>query len=187
MVPEDAMDVEQEGSKAILWLIPIIAVIYLLWVLYIKLGNAPAWATRIGIQQWVYFGAILMIILIIILVMFMMIYVPARRPSVEETTKEMKIEEEETEVTTVKTRKRKEAPAEVTVEAVEAPEKKEVQARVEVEEPVKAEVIEQPEPPKIIEYPIEVSGGVYGDTFIPVGDGMILKLRTLIIDSHYLA
>jgi hypothetical protein len=40
--------------------------------------------------------------------------------------------------------------------------------------------------PKIVEYPLEVDGGLYGDTFIELGDETKLKLRTLVVKDIYL-
>ena len=40
--------------------------------------------------------------------------------------------------------------------------------------------------PKLIEYPMEVEGGIYGDTFIDVDDETVIKLRTLVVEDIYL-
>lgn len=40
--------------------------------------------------------------------------------------------------------------------------------------------------PIIIEYPSEVEGGIYGDTFINLDEDRILKLRTLVVSDIYL-
>ena len=40
--------------------------------------------------------------------------------------------------------------------------------------------------PKVIEYPLEVEGGIYGDTFIDVDDETVVKLRTLVVEDIYL-
>jgi hypothetical protein len=40
--------------------------------------------------------------------------------------------------------------------------------------------------PKVLEYPTEVEGGIYGDTFIDVDPETVLKLRTLVVRDVYL-
>jgi hypothetical protein len=40
--------------------------------------------------------------------------------------------------------------------------------------------------PSIIEYPSEVEGGIYGDTFIEIDQDDTLKLRTLVVEDIYL-
>jgi len=37
--------------------------------------------------------------------------------------------------------------------------------------------------PDIVDYPEKISGGIYADTHLPIGDGRFLKLRTLIARS----
>ncbi|HHD15693.1 MAG TPA: hypothetical protein ENK47_03185 [Euryarchaeota archaeon] len=39
----------------------------------------------------------------------------------------------------------------------------------------------------IITYPSEVEGGIYGETFIPVGSSRLVKLRSLVVEPEYLA
>jgi hypothetical protein len=44
-----------------------------------------------------------------------------------------------------------------------------------------------PEPRKIeITYPQEVEGGIYGETFIELGQQKVLKLRSLVVEARYL-
>jgi hypothetical protein len=40
--------------------------------------------------------------------------------------------------------------------------------------------------PRIIEYPLEVDGGLYGDTFIELDNDTVLKLRTMVVKDVYL-
>jgi hypothetical protein len=40
--------------------------------------------------------------------------------------------------------------------------------------------------PNVIEYPLEVEGGIYGDTFIDIKNDTVVKLRTLVVEDIYL-
>jgi hypothetical protein len=40
--------------------------------------------------------------------------------------------------------------------------------------------------PSMVEYPSDVEGGIYGDTFIDINSDTILKLRTLVVEDIYL-
>lgn len=48
--------------------------------------------------------------------------------------------------------------------------------------------IPMPQPPKktIVTYPSEVEGGIYGETFIELGQQKVLKLRSIVVDAIYL-
>lgn len=40
--------------------------------------------------------------------------------------------------------------------------------------------------PRVFEYPHDVNGGLYGDTYVDLGDESVLKLRTLVVKDIYL-
>mgnify|MGYP006283709129 CR=1 FL=1 len=48
----------------------------------------------------------------------------------------------------------------------------------------------KPQPPapkkQIIAYPSEVEGGIYGETYIELGQQKVLKLRSLVVEAEYL-
>jgi hypothetical protein len=170
----------------VLWIIPVIAVLNIVWVFALKFGCAPSFAMRISITDWVNGSTLVLVILIIILILL----IPSgRRVELGEAEAKPKVPKrkavtvEGVEVAVAEKGKEDEKGEGVGVEAVEVEgEAVDVGAEVAEEAEVSGEEEAAP-PPKIIEYPREVEGGIYGDTYIDVGDGFILKLRTLLVDG----
>ena len=154
---------EREGMSAALWLVPIIAVIDLLYYFLLSMGydlptfNQPRWLINyasVGIQG-------------LLLVVLAGSHAMDRRASAAACEDEA----EEPEVAQVE-----EAPAARPKAAPKAP-------------PPRAPAPRAPEPParpvgrEVFEYPPKVSGGIYADSHIPIGEGRFLKLRTMIARS----
>jgi hypothetical protein len=38
----------------------------------------------------------------------------------------------------------------------------------------------------VVPYPLEVEGGIYGETMIPLSPSKVLKLRSLVVEPEYL-
>lgn len=51
----------------------------------------------------------------------------------------------------------------------------------------KKKIEKQKETPAIISYPLEVEGGIYGDTYIKLSDKKLLKLRSMVVEPELLA
>lgn len=140
----------QKSKDILLWLVPTIALLYLIWNIAVKIGILGDFAQKLelsnlGNAQWDYLGVLLFIILIVILIF----QIPTKEEVSAPTPQQQIVQEE-------------------------IPEVKEV---VQIEEQ-KVEVLE--EIPNIISYPKEVSGGIYNDTIIQFGANDYLKLKTMI-------
>lgn len=133
--------------------IPIVAIIYTVWVILLALGKTFGYAIQMfgfSFQQWLYIGSLVFIILIVIMILWM---APPKK-------EELPAEEE--------TAERGEVPS-VVIEAEPYPE---VVPEPVVEPPLAEE--------KIISYPKEIEGAVYADTMIELGESTVLNLRTFL-------
>ncbi len=159
---EKSQGPEREGISPALWLVPILSIIDLLYYFLLSMGydlptfNQPMWIINyasVGIQG-------------LLLVVLAGSHAMDRRATAA-------CEEEPEEA--------------VTDEVEEAPEPK--ARNVAKAAAAKAPAPKAPEPPaepagrEVFEYPPKVSGGIYADSHIPVGEGRFLKLRTLIARS----
>jgi hypothetical protein len=192
--------------KNAIFILPIIALIALIWLILLKIGELPDSLTfNWEFNTWLNFWMVILVILIVILIC---IPQTGEQPKAEEVTPS----KAETAKKIKKTAKKKPVTM-VTVETVDKPvefvpigiaddkvkgttkskiepaeiklsekEEKEILAANIVAPAVKKDKIT----PKVIEYPKEVEGGIYGDTFININDGKVLKLRTLVVEDIYL-
>ena len=157
-----------------LWLVPLLAVLVLLFYLALSMGYiGPILITLI---QWKW--ALIIIQFVFIAVLVSSHALDKRSTLYEEdagvqVVKAEIIEEKQQPTTTLKAKatttvlvsgKSSPAPVESRSSAPPAPDRKEDKAQ-------------------IVEYPEKVSGGIYADTHLPIGDGRFLKLRTLIARS----
>jgi hypothetical protein len=155
---------EREGISPALWLVPILAIIDLLYYFLLSMGydlptfNLPMWIFNlgsVGIQ-----GALLCVLAVS--------HALDRRASTasEDELDEAEVEEVE-EVPAPKSR----------------PEAKIAPARAPAPTPKPPEPLAKPAGREVFEYPPKVSGGIYADSHMPIGEGRFLKLRTMIARS----
>jgi hypothetical protein len=150
---------EREGMSPALWLVPILAIIDLLYYFLLSMGyDLPTF----GLSMWAFnYGSVgIQGALLVVLAVSHALDRRATAASDDEAD-ESEVEE---------------------VEEAPAPKPKAAAAP-------KAPAPRAPEPPakpagrEVYEYPPKVSGGIYADSHIPFGDGRFLKLRTLIARS----
>jgi hypothetical protein len=159
------------GMSPALWLVPGLAILALLFYLALTMGYiAPTLLTMV---QWKWTLIILQFVFIAILVSSHAL--DKRAAPVECEPAEVVSAEivDEKPAAPPKARPRP-APAAATVRAQPAA----------APRPAVATAPAAPEgKPEIVEYPEKISGGIYADTHLPIGDGRFLKLRTLIARS----
>jgi hypothetical protein len=166
---------EREGISPALWLVPVLAVIDLLYYFLLSMGyglptfGLSMWAINIGsigIQ-----GALLVILAVS--------HALDRRASV--------VCEDETEGTDVEEVEQAPAPrsraASTAATAAAAAAAAKAAPRAAAPAPKAPEMAAKPAGREVFEYPPKVSGGIYADSHIPIGEGRFLKLRTLIARS----
>jgi len=192
--------------KNAIFILPFIALIALIWLILLKIGELPESVTfNWEFNTWLNFWMVILVILIVILIC---IPQTGEQPKPEEVTPT----NAETVKKVKKTTKKKPVTM-VTVETVDKPvefvpigiaddkvksttktkiEPAEVKLSDKEEKAILAANIVAPAvkkdkiTPKVIEYPKEVEGGIYGDTFINIDNERVLKLRTLVVEDIYL-
>ena len=161
---------EREGISPALWLVPILAIIDLLYYFLLSMGydlptfNLPIWIINlgsVGIQ-----GALLGVLAVS--------HALDRRASAasEDDVEPADVEEVE-EIPAARTRMEVKTPAVKTPAPTPAPSSA----------PKAHEPPAKPAGREVFEYPPKVSGGIYADSHIPFGEGRFLKLRTMIARS----
>ncbi len=196
--------------KNAILIIPIIAIFALIWLLSLKLEMLPeSLSMNLDFDTWKNFWITILIILVVVLVCIPQSGGTSSGKEVSSTSEAPKA----TSTEDSKTKKAKrvsmviiesdDKPLEFTpITEAEAEEKSSTSTgvvnaegadviKVEKEEIKAAEIIAPPVlktkvKPEIIEYPPEVEGGIYGDTFIQFNDEKVLKLRTLVVRDIYL-
>jgi hypothetical protein len=161
---------EREGISPALWLVPVLAVIDLLYYFLLSMGyDLP----RFGLSIWAFnIGSIgLQGALLVILSVS---HALDRRATAvcEDETDEAQVEEVEQAPAP-----RARAAAASAASAAKAATKGAAPAPKAPEPPAKSASRE------VFEYPPKVSGGIYADSHIPIGEGRFLKLRTIIARS----
>lgn len=200
------------GLKNGILIIPLIALIAIIWLILIKLDMMPTGLTfGWDFEAWKNFWLIVLIILFIILILSIPRTGEQRETeeavivSAAETSKKTKkhvkakpatmvtIEAEEAEAEFVPSGKEKlEKEDKIKTSSVKSEPKDSSSSTKEVKEKVKTADIVAPEvktvkvKPKVVIYPSEVEGGIYGDTFIEIDDETMIKLRTLVVEDIYL-
>ena len=196
------------GLKNAILILPLIAILALSWLILLKLDQLPKSLTfNQDFTTWLNFWVVILIILIVIL-----ICIPqtgeaagtARAGTSAGTKKSFDAKPGETGPTTMVTIETGDKPVEFVPltkeEGAPATEKPAAEAEGEIEKEVTTEkkvdlkVADVVAPaaakgkvkPEVIEYPLEVEGGIYGDTFIDIDDEIVLKLRSLVVKDIYL-
>jgi len=196
---------QMERINTILWVIPLISVFLLLWMIIVNMGLYDfSETTGLNNEQWFMLSVFIIIILFIIMILSVIGTVlgePQRAASAQRKrpsqNREVLIEAVPEETgTKTEPEKSDDAKAVVATEPVSG----EKAIAMEVETVVEVKDVEAEKTAKItkdakkvdgpisniIEYPINVSGGLYGDTYIKLDKKRILKLRTLIVEDYYL-
>jgi len=200
--------------KNVILIIPLIALIAITWLILIKLDMMPTGLTfGWEFETWKNFWLIILIILIIILILSIPRTGEHREAdeaviiSTSETSKKTKkqvkakpatmvtIEADDVDAEFVpsgKEKMEKEEKIEIQTSAAKSEPKVSGLSSKEVKEKVKSADIISPGTkainvkPKVIIYPSEVEGGIYGDTFIEIDNDTVVKLRTLVVEDIYL-
>jgi hypothetical protein len=201
---EDDEDTENKGSGigALIWIIPIIAIILLGWIMYIWFTFDPNESIMgATLDDWRYGSIFILMILIVILILVhpsgkQTGKTESSKRSVSGKSKKAKpsgaSDSKSTKMVVIEsmeTEKKPEKVKEVKMEPLEFKAKPEGKGEVDADI-ADAEIIAPPAKkvsPEILEYPKKIEGGIYGDTFIKVDDGTTLKLRTQVVEDVYLA
>ena len=163
---------ESTGMSPALWLVPFLAVLVLMFYLALSMGYiAPFLLTM---YQWKW--ALIIIQFVFIATLISSHALDKRSTSVEEDAGAQEVKAE------IIYEKQK-PPAPPKAKAKTATPASEKPAPAPVESRPLAAPIKNEGKPEIVEYPEKVSGGIYADTHLQIGDGKFLKLRTLIARS----
>jgi hypothetical protein len=160
---------EREGVSAALWLVPVLSIIDLLYYFLLSMGyDVPTFGLS---RLYINYGSVG------IQGLLLCVLAASHAMDRRSTAAECEDEGDETEVEDVEN-----APAPKPRTAA-APASKKPAAAI-------AAAPRAPEPPakpaasrEVFEYPPKISGGIYADSHIPVGEGRFLKLRTIIARS----
>lgn len=197
-------------------IIPLIALIAIVWLVLIKLDMMPTGLTfGWDFDAWKNFWLIVLIVLFIILILSIPRASEKREPeeavviSTTESTKKVKkqvkakpatmvsIEADDSPMEFIPVGKEKvvtvtEEKTEIKVKSTKSEPKATSASSAEEKKMVKSADIIAPGTkkgkvkPKVIVYPSEVEGGIYGDTFIDIDEDSVIKLRTLVVEDIYL-
>jgi len=172
---------EDSGGTPGLFLIPLLAVVMLLWAFAVKLDmlSWDPYIPEVSYDATAWVGGLAVVQIIFILILGS---VYSSRKSRERVAIEDKVHELEETYTSHE----EEVGRDIHGAEVDGEELLEVEP-----EYIEVEIVEDEEPSEIpppavkkdwglVEYPPQITGGVYADTLIPVGRGAILKLRTII-------
>ncbi len=186
------------AKKNAIFIIPLIALLMFIVLILVNLEMIPSFGW--DLDTWRNFSMVVILLLIVVLICILPTGEHASKTSEPVTSKKSK-KPVKTKPDTVVTVEPVEAAAETPVEFV--PVKKEEAPSIKVKAEAVSETTKEKKEtkpadivapaakkdkikPNIIEYPPEVEGGIYGDTFIEVNDELVLKLRTLVVDDIYL-
>jgi hypothetical protein len=157
-----------------LWLVPLLAVLVLLFYLALSMGYiAPFLLT---LYQWKWALIIIQFVFIAVLVSSHALdkrSTPSEEDAGAQVVKAEIIEEKQQPTTPLKAK----AKTAVLISGKSSPALAESRSTA---PPAPARIEDKP---RIVEYPEKVSGGIYADIHLPIGDGRFLKLRTLIARS----
>ncbi|MEW5761492.1 MAG: hypothetical protein AB1779_12080 [Candidatus Thermoplasmatota archaeon] len=134
----------------------VIGILYLFWLIILPIYFPKFFG--IPFEYWVNFGILIIVLLIFITTLAFLFQRTGEEKKVVITTHEPHEELLEVEPDYVETRK-----IEIPKEVVEMEEKFPIGYK------------------EVIEYPKKVKGGIYGNAYIPLKDGRLLKLRTLLL------
>ena len=224
-----------KNTSLLIWVIPLIAILILIWLGILKLDMAPAFAANIGFDIWMFGCTFLLVLLILIL----LLSIPSGRDQVSVSTAQKKKKVKKiSDVTALTTAVTVEGLDSISSRTTTAPTssatpstapdgtpgvvefevvgpvgggERDVEAMeiadAEILEPndvgSAAEQVEQSSGTfsgiplaelgenagkikEVVEYPKNAGGGIYGDAYIYIGEGKLLKLRTLLVDELYL-
>jgi hypothetical protein len=162
------------GMSPALWLVPFLAVLVLLFYLALSMGSlVPSIFT---LFQW-------KLILIGIQLLFIAILISSHALDKRSTVCDEGAAAEEVKAEIIEEKQQPSAPLKTKGKTAVAVSGKSVPAPT-VPRSSATPVAAKPESnANIVEYPEKVSGGIYADTHLPLGDGRFLKLRTLIARS----
>ena len=202
------------SMKNAIFIIPLIAIIAIIWLLLMNMEMLPESLTfGWDMDNWYHFWMVVLIILIVVLFCIPQSGESSREAEAVEVDKleggkkvKKRPKRDKDTMVTIETDEKplefvpvssetlkslKEKPAEPSepeqtdeseIKTTEPEIKSDIKSAEVVAKPVQSRKIK----PKIVEYPLDVEGGVYGDTFIDLNDERVLKLRTLVVKDIYL-
>ena len=202
------------GIGLIIFLMPIIAIIGLAWLLLLKLEYLPENLTlNQDFQTWLNIWSVIFLVIIFSLLLSIPHGKLSKEPEPKKHTKpkpkkdasKVKVQEYSSEAPTKEDKPLEFVPLAKTGETQTEPKlplktrastatdisdeqklstepEKELQPAAVVAKPVSKDKMK----PLVFEYPQEVEGGLYGDTFIELDSESVLKLRTLVVKDIYL-
>ncbi|UCH88032.1 MAG: hypothetical protein JSV49_07115 [Thermoplasmata archaeon] len=193
---------------SLLWLLPLISIFILIWMIVLEMGVVGSQDNLgVSLDQWFMLSVFIIICCIIIMILSVVGTLlgetsasaaaagAAKAKGAQGVVIEAVPEEDQAETAVEKAVEKpaKEgAEAAITKEmAKEVSEELGAEAKAEVvsakakKAPSKA-VSAEDIAPRIIEYPTKVGSGLYGDTYVKIGNNRILKLRTILFDESNL-
>jgi hypothetical protein len=206
---------QSSGLRNAILFLPLIAIIGLVWLIMVNLGRLPESLTfGQDFKTWLNIWVAILIIIIVVLFCIPQTGESGKALEVAEaqpepTRKVNKVAKSDQAATV--TVEPEEKPVEFLAVSKEALKEKKLKAEEAKVEPVAEEEVTEKEEktieakadllaasvvakpagkgkikPHIIEYPSDVEGGIYGDTFIELGNEKVLKLRTIVVKDIYL-
>jgi hypothetical protein len=166
----------KKKTPAGLWLVPLFAILLVIWVLILKLDVYPPLFFKSDNQQPLAIAAIFQVLFLLLLGLVYSSRSKIEDETIDELKKTYVTPEEKIGKTTKGDEVDGEELLEVEPEVVEEEETEAPPIRKAPETLVDSEH-------GIVEYPPQITGGIYSDTLIPVGGHKILKLRTIIARS----
>ncbi len=202
----------QSGSiKNVILIVPLVGLLILIFLLLINIEMIPSYG--LDFDTWKNFSMIILLILIVVLVCILPLGEQSKAEEVIEITKPGSVNKvkkpAKSKPTTMVTVESIDKPVEFIPLSKERGVGKQEKMSTATSQPESTAtgVVTSPEEekkeiktadiiapaakrdkviPKVIKYPLEVEGGIYGDTFIDVDEETMLKLRTLVVDDIYL-
>jgi hypothetical protein len=207
---------KSSGLRNAILILPLIAIVALVWLILLRIDQIPETMTmNLTFDSWVNLWLVILILIFLILVCIPQVgqssskedFVPKKRAKNSRT---IDIDED------IKSTETKKSSTEKPVEFVPLPKSSSKRSEFDVDsttdkkpEPLKgmvsdmdlkekekdemksADIVARPVSkdkmkPQVFEYPLDVEGGLYGDTFIELGDETVLKLRTLVVKDIYI-
>ena len=195
---------QKSAALTLLWLMPFISIIILFWMIILQMGIVdPVESFGITMDQWFMLSVFIIICCIIILILSVVGTLIGEAPTAAAAgggrasgaEREVIIEAVPEEAAAEPDRAAADSEgSDLVGVALTKPKKDLTKTSTEdVKVEVEKDIPPASEAPKksvigarMVEYPLKIGGGLYGDTYIKIDKEKVLKLRTLLIEEHYL-